>query len=128
LPLASYELWLIHLVFHILQIEPLVPNQFPDQQPLPPEPIRIDSDIKYKLCKILDSKYNHHCWSTCALFYLIQWLGYKGTDEQIQWTAATYVKHANDLIEDFHKHYPTKPSPDIFAPASGNPENHHRAP
>jgi hypothetical protein len=103
-------------VFHVSQIEPSVPNRFPDRQPPPPELIEIDGELKYELCEILDSKYNLCCWSTCELFYYVQWMGYEGTNEESQWTAATNLTHAHKLIEEFHKRYPTKPSPDIFAP------------
>ena len=111
-----HELRLIHPVFHVSQIEPLVPNRFPDRQPPPPEPIEIDSELEYELREILDSKYDLRCWATCELFYYVQWIGYEGTDEEFQWTAATNLTHADELIEEFHKRYPAKPGPDIFAP------------
>jgi len=111
-----HELRLIHPVFHISQIEPSVPNRFPDRQPPPPEPIEIDGEIEYELREILDSKYDLRCWATCELFYCVQWLGYKGTDEEFQWTTATNLTHTDELLEEFHKRYPTKPGPDIFAP------------
>ena len=111
-----HKLCLIHPVFHISQIKPSTPNQFPDQQLPPPEPIEIDGELEYKLCEILDSKYDLCCWSTCELFYYIQWMGYEGTDKEYQWTTATNLTHADKLIEEFHQCYPTKPSPDIFAP------------
>ena len=84
-----HKLRLIHLVFHVSQIEPSVLNRFPDRQPPPPEPIEIDGELEYELCEILDAKYDLRCWSTCELFYYVQWMGYEGTDEEFQWIAAT---------------------------------------
>jgi hypothetical protein len=74
-----HELRLIHPVFHISQIEPSTPNRFPDRQPPPPEPIEIDGELEYEIREILDSKYDLRCWSTCELFYYVQWMGYEGT-------------------------------------------------
>jgi len=57
--------------------------------------------LLYKLHKILDSKYNLHCWSTCELFHYIQWMGYEDTNKEFQWTAATNLMHADQFIEGF---------------------------
>ena len=43
-------------------------------------------------------------------------MGYEGTDKEYQWTAATNLTHTNELIEEFHQCYPTKPGPDLFTP------------
>ena len=104
------QLWLIYVQF-------LVPR-CPGSCPLwgGATTVKIDSELEYKLCEILDSKYNLHCWSTCELFYYIQWMGYKGTNEEYQWTATMNLTHTDKLIEEFHQRYPTKPSPDLFTP------------
>jgi hypothetical protein len=66
-----HELCLIHPMFHILQVEPSILNQFPNRQPPPPKPIKIDGKLEYEIREILDSKYDLRCWSMCKLFYYI---------------------------------------------------------
>jgi hypothetical protein len=43
-------------------------------------------------------------------------MGYEGTDEEFQWTAAPNLTHADEVIEEFHQQYPAKPGPNHFAP------------
>jgi hypothetical protein len=43
-------------------------------------------------------------------------MGYKGTNKEFQWTAATNLTNANKVIEEFHQQYPAKPGPDHFTP------------
>ena len=46
----------VHLVFHISQLEPSVPNSIPNRvQPLPPL-IEVDGEPEYEISDILDSK------------------------------------------------------------------------
>ena len=53
----------------------------------------------------------------CAnFFYYIYWTSYKGTNEEYQWTAATNLTHADEIIAEFHAWYPDKPGPNHFAP------------
>ena len=47
----------------------------------PPPPISVNSELKYKIAEVLDSKINNHRRS-CKLLYLVHWLGYEGTDEE----------------------------------------------
>ena len=76
----------------------------------------MDGEVEYEIREVLDSKYDLRCWSTCELFYYVRWTGYEGTDEEYQWTAATNLTHADEIIEEFHERYPAKPGPDLFAP------------
>ena len=43
--------------------------------------------------------------------YLIRWAGYKGTDQETDWLPTTELKHAIELVQDFHDSYPNKPGP-----------------
>jgi hypothetical protein len=106
----------IHPVFHVSQLEPSIPNRFPDRAPPPPEPIEIDGDIEYELREISDSKYDYRGWKTCELFYLVRWAGYEGTDEEYSWVSALYLTHADEAIDEYHERYPDKPGPDFFGP------------
>ena len=46
----------IHLVFHISQLEPEIPNQIPNCVQPVPLPIEIDDELEYEITEILDSK------------------------------------------------------------------------
>jgi hypothetical protein len=99
----------IHPVFHISQLEPATPNTIPNRtQPLPP-PIEIDGEIEYEITAILDSKIDNR--QKCRLLYFVRWAGYEGTDEEHSWLPATELKHAQELLSDFHTQYPRKPGP-----------------
>ena len=75
----------------------------------PPPPVRIDGDLEYEITEILDSKLdNQH---RCKLLYYIQWSGYEGTDKENSWLPATELDHTQELVADFHIHYPNKPGP-----------------
>ena len=99
----------VHPVFHVLQLEPATPNTIPNRVQSPPPPIEVDEDIEYKISEILDSKLDK--WRKCQLLYLIWWAGYEGTDQEMDWLTAMELKHAIELVQDFHNSYPNKPGP-----------------
>ena len=100
----------IHPVFHISMLEPSTPNQFPNQIQIPkPLIIIINSDSKYKISEILDSCIDKQ--HKCKLLYLVKWAGYKGTDEETSWLPASELRHASEVVSDFHLTYPSKPGP-----------------
>ena len=99
----------IHPVFHLSQLEPLVPNTIPHHTQSPPPPVEIGGDLECEIAEILDSKIdNRH---RCKLLYYIKWAGYEGTDEENSWLPATELDHAQELLSDFHSRYPHKPGP-----------------
>ena len=100
----------VHLVFHVSQLEPAIPNTIPNHVQPPPPPIEIEGKPEYEIAKILDSKINRH-HRNCKLLYLVHWLGYEGTDEETSWLLATELGHASNLVSDFHSCYPAKPGP-----------------
>ena len=70
----------------------------------------VDNEPKFEILEILDTKIdNRH--RTCKLLYLVHWMGYEGTDEETSWILASELGHASELVVDFHKAYPAKPSP-----------------
>src|SRR6201981_2232159 len=100
----------VHLVFHVSQLEPAIPDTIPNHvQPLPP-PIKIEGEPEYKIAEILDSKIDQRR-RNCKLLYLVRWLSYEGTDEETSWLLATELGHASDLVSNFHARYPAKPGP-----------------
>ena len=100
----------VHLVFHVSQLEPAIPNTIPNHVQPPPLPVEIEGKPEYKIAKILDSKIDQH-HHNCKLLYLVHWLGYEGTDEETSWLLATELGHASNLISNFHSCYPTKLGP-----------------
>src|SRR6266705_1542456 len=100
----------IHPVFHVSQLEPSIPNMIPNHVQPPPPPIEINSEPKFKITEILNSKIN--CWQcNCKLLYLVRWLGYEGMEDKTSWLLATELGHASDLVSDFHSRYPDKLGP-----------------
>ena len=99
----------IHSIFHVSMIEPATPNPFPDWNSVPDPLVIIGGEPEYKISSILDSKVNKQC--KCKLQYLVQWTGYKGTDEETSWLHASKLPHTSELISDFHQAYPDKPGP-----------------
>ena len=99
----------IHPMFHVSQLEPEILNQIPNRvQPAPP-PVKIDDKLEYKIAEILDSKINNR--TKCKLLYFVCWTGYEGMDEENSWLPATELDHAQEIVSDFHAHYPRKPGP-----------------
>jgi len=103
------QLRAVHPVFHVSQLEPATPNTIPNRIQPPPPPIEVDDDFEYEISEILDSKLDKR--RKCQLLYLVRWTGYEGTDQETDWLSATELEHAAELVQDFHKSYPTKPGP-----------------
>ena len=99
----------VHPVFHVSQLEPATPNTIPNRVQPPPPPIEVDDDFEYEISEILDSKLDQR--RKCKLLYLVRWTGYEGTDQETDWLPATELKHAPEVVQDFHKSYPDKPGP-----------------
>src|SRR5882724_8063317 len=100
----------VHPVFHISMLEPATPNPIPDHIQPPPLPITVDDKPEFEISEILDSKIDN-CHHTCKLLYLVRWTGYEGTDEETSWILASELRHASELIVDFHSAYSAKPGP-----------------
>ena len=74
----------IHLVFHVLQLEPETPNTFADCDQPPPPPLIVNGQPEYLIERILDSKYNH-TQQKCQLSYHIKWEGYPISNAPTDW-------------------------------------------
>ena len=94
----------IHSIFHVSQLEPATPNMIPNHVQTPPPPVDINSETEYKIEKILNLKIDCQHWN-CKLLYLVCWSGYKGTDEETSWLLADELRHASELVHDFHLQY-----------------------
>ena len=75
-------------------LEPAFLNEIPNHVQSPP--LLVDIVDKHQSCKLL---------------YLVRWLGYENTDEELSWLPAMELEHANELVSDFHSAYPQKPGP-----------------
>ena len=103
------ELRSIHPVFHISQLESILPNSIPNRVQDPPGPIIVeDSEDHYEVLEILDSKIDR--WFQCKVQYYVRWLGYEGTDEEYSWIPADNFQ-AEEIIMEFHAKYPNRPGP-----------------
>ena len=90
-------------------LEPAFPNEILNCAQYLPLPVDIEGELEYEISEIDDSKIDK-CWS-CKLLYLVFWLGYENTDEELSWLPATELEHADELISDFHSTYLQKLSP-----------------
>jgi RNase H-like domain found in reverse transcriptase/Reverse transcriptase (RNA-dependent DNA polymerase)/Integrase zinc binding domain/Chromo (CHRromatin Organisation MOdifier) domain len=107
---AAYKLHLpdnwpaIHPVFHESLLTPYRPPRHARQHPPhPPNPVVIDNSEEYEVEAILNSRRRRG-----QLQYLVHWTGYPREEET--WEPQENITHADDLIEEFHRNYPTKPS------------------
>jgi len=100
----------VHPIFHISQLKPATPNTILNRSQPPPLPIEFDGEPEFKITEMLNSKIDQHR-PQCPLLYLVRWAGYKGTDEETSWLIATELRHASELVADYHKAYLTKPGP-----------------
>ena len=90
-------------------LEPTFPNEILNHvQSLPPL-VDIEGELEYEISEIVDSKIDKR--RSCKLLYLVCWLGYENTDEELSWLPAMELKHADELISNFHSAYLQKPSP-----------------
>ena len=97
----------VHPVFHVSMLKPATPNTFQQcSEPLS-APVIIDGEPEYEISKIVDSKID--CQRACKLLYKVIWLGYEDTDNNSKWLPATELKHAKELVNNFHLKYPSKP-------------------
>jgi hypothetical protein len=100
----------VHPIFHVSMLEPATLNTIPNRIQPPPPPVEIDREPKYEISEILNLKIDK-CCRPCNVLYLVQWAGYKGTDEETSWILASELGNAPKLTSNFHATYPAKPGP-----------------
>ncbi len=93
----------IHPVFHVSLLEPYKESTIPGRLQQPPPPIEIDGEEEFEVSEILDSRINRR-----KLEYLVHWQGYEVSERT--WEPATNLDNAPEMIEEFHRQYPTKPN------------------
>jgi hypothetical protein len=102
----SPRMKLLHPVFHVSLLEPYHENTIPSCVQPPPLPVEINSETKYEVGAILDSRFQQG-----QLQYLVEWIGYKNTAEASTWEPATHVANSPALVAQFHARHPNKPKP-----------------
>ena len=85
-------------------LEPCASTSIPDRAFPPPPPVKLAEEPEYEVQAILDSKIIRN-----KLYYLVDWLGYTPNDRT--WEPVENVSNASELLEEFHRRYPDKPSP-----------------
>ena len=97
-------------MYDVSMLEPTIPDPIPGRAQPPPPPVMVDDQPEFEIAEVLDSKLDNHRWD-CHLLYLVHWSRYKGTAEEFSWLLTTELKHALELLTDFHSAYPAKPGP-----------------
>ena len=93
----------LHPIFHVSLLETYHENTFPDRVQPPPPPVIVDDDtLEYEVEEILDSKIFRR-----RLRYLVRWKGYPDSDNS--WEPAEFLANAPNLLNEFHRKYPSKP-------------------
>ena len=95
----------VHPVFHVSMLEPTFLNEIPNHVQSLPLLVDIEGKLEYENSLKINKR------QSCKLLYLVHWLGYKNTDEELSWLPATELEHADELISDFHSTYLQKPGP-----------------
>ena len=72
----------------------------------PPPDIVKGEHEHYEVEKIVDSKPSPN---KRGILYFVKWTGYPASENQ--WIPASGMKHASDLVKQFHQLYPNKPEP-----------------
>jgi len=98
----------IHLVFHILQLEPTLLSRIPNHYNPPPLPIKIVGHLEFEVAQILDSKLDKQ--RKDPLLYYICWADYEGTPKEYSLLTTSDLENATKLLADFYHHHPDKPS------------------
>ena len=88
----------IHPIFHISLLEPA-----PRNAPLETELELEENPDEYEVEKILDSRKVKN-----QIQYLVKWEGY--SHEENTWEPLKHLGNAKDLVENFHRQNPDRPS------------------
>ena len=92
----------IHPVFNEKFLTPVVPSQYPSQQPpKPTPPIIVEGEEEYEIDELMDSRL-----SQGKLQYLVKWKDYPN---RVDWTWEPESKILLENKEEFHEKHPSAP-------------------
>ena len=91
-----------HPTFHVDRLSPWSGNTVNGFSPPPPPPDHIDDIDEYEVETILDSRKYRNQYQ-----YLVKWKGYD--EGHHSWEPASNLANSPELIETFHKAYPSAP-------------------
>jgi Chromo (CHRromatin Organisation MOdifier) domain len=96
-------------VFHNSLLTPYKETQEhgPNYTRPPPDIVEGETD-HYEVKKVVDSRPTPNCRGTK---YLVKWKGYPESENS--WIPASGMKHASDLVKQFHNKHPNAPKPPI---------------
>ena len=94
-----------HRVFHVSVLKPAASNPLAGQKKPSPPPIIVNNNVEFQIEEILDSKLVRK-----TLKYIVRWVGYN----ELNWEPAELLKNSPELVDYFHRKYPTKPKPDYL--------------
>jgi len=93
----------IHPVVSVSNICPYSPDDIPEHQPhCKPIPDIIKGQEEFEIKKILDSRFRY-----CQLWYLVKFIGFPNSENE--WMPYTKLKHAPEVIQNFHCLHPSTP-------------------
>ena len=94
-----------HATLNESLLKPHILGVFPGQirEPPPPPEIR-DGSEEWEVESIKDSRYYRN-----QLQYLVHWQGYDVSEDS--WEPATHLKHAREIVQEYHLTHPTRPRP-----------------
>ena len=99
--------WRIHPVFHNSLLSPYKETkEHGPNFPRPPPDIVEGEYDHYEVEKVVDSKPTPN---KRGILYFVKWTGYPTSENE--WIPASGMKHASDLVKQFHQQYPNKPKP-----------------
>jgi hypothetical protein len=99
--------WRIHPVFHNSLLLPYMetPEHGPNFTRPPPDIVQ-GEDEHYEVEKVVNSRLSPN---RRGLNYLVKWVGYPESENQ--WIPASGMRHATDLVNEFHRLHPHAPKP-----------------
>ena len=107
--------WRIHPMFHNSLLTPY--KETSEHGPnftRPPPDIVEDEEGHYEVETVVDARPTPN---RRGIQYLVKWVGYPPSENS--WIPASGMKHASDLVKQFHRQYPQKPKPSNLRSVAG---------